>query len=99
VKPETAERLASRHIQLVADSGGHSVFTRDHCIALVERTAAGFGSIGSTGLMTETGLAYLFWRRGRPVLVGKGCEISAATAQVEAILRFSEDLKAALAGG
>jgi hypothetical protein len=99
VNPETAERLASRRIQVVADTRGHCIFTRDNCIALVARTAAGFGSIGSTGLMTDAGLAYLFWRDGRGVLLAKGSEVSAEAAQVEVIRQFSEDLKAALAGG
>jgi hypothetical protein len=64
----------------------------------VERTEAGFGSIGSTGVMTEAGLAYLVWREGRAVLLGKGSEALAEPAQVEAIRRFSEDLKTALGG-
>ena len=96
--PETAERLRIRNIQLVSETKGHYVFARDSCLTLVERTEAGFGSIGSTGVMTEAGLAYLVWREGRPVLLGKGSEALAEPAQVEAIRRFSEDLKTALGG-
>jgi hypothetical protein len=98
VSPDTAERLRSRNIQLVSETKGHYVFARDNCLTLVERTEAGFGSIGSTGVMTEAGLAYLVWREGRAVLLGKGSEASAEPAQVEAIRRFSEDLKTALGG-
>ena len=91
-----AARLARCHIQLVSEAKAHFLFTRDECIALVERTGDGFGSIGSTGLMTQSGLTYLVWREGRALLVGKGGETAAEPAQVEAIRRFSEDLKAAL---
>ena len=98
MSPDTAERLRSRNIQLVSETKGHYVFARDNCLTLVERTEAGFGSIGSTGVMTEAGLAYLVWREGRAVLLGKGSEASAEPAQVEAIRRFSKDLKTALGG-
>ena len=93
---ETAARLAACNIQLVAEAKGHCLLGRDACIALVERTEAGLGSIGSTGIMTETGLAYLVWRDGRALLVGKGSERAAESEQVEAVRRFSDDLKAAL---
>ena len=72
------------------------MFARDNLIALVERTAGGYGSIGSTGILTERGLAYLVWRDGQAFLAGKGFELPAAAEQVEAIRLFSEDLKAAL---
>jgi hypothetical protein len=98
VNPETAERLRIRNIQLVSETKGHYVFARDNCLTLVERTEAGFGSIGGTGVMTEAGLAYLFWRDGQAVLLGKGSEALAEPAQVETIQRFSEDLKTALGG-
>ena len=93
---ETADRLTNLNIQMVVEGAAHYVFARDMCIALVGRTDAGFGSIGSTGLMTDSGLAYLVWREGTPRLSGKSGEIPAAVEQVEAIRRFSEDLKAAL---
>ena len=93
---EIAARLARSHIQLAADAKAHGLFTRDSCIALVERTGDRFGSIGSTGLMTPSGLAYLVWRDGHALLVGKGGETAAEPEQVEAIRKFSEDLKAAL---
>ena len=70
------------------------MFARDNLIALVERTAEGYGSIGSTGIMTERGLAYLIWRDGQAFLAGKGFELAATEEQVVAVRRFSEDLKA-----
>ena len=72
------------------------MFARDNLIALVERTAKGYGSIGSTGILTERGLAYLVWRDGQAFLAGKGFELAATDEQVAAVRRFSEDLKAAL---
>jgi hypothetical protein len=97
VSPPVAARLASLNIHIVAEAAKHFVFARENCVALVERTESGFGSIGSTGIMTEAGLAYLVWRDRLPLLAGKAGERSADTAQVEAIRRFSEDLKSALA--
>ena len=93
---ETADRLTNLNIQVMVEGAAHYVFARDMCIALVGRTAAGFGSIGSTGLMTDSGLAYLVWRDGTPRLSGKGSEVAATAEQVEVVRRFSEDLKAAL---
>jgi hypothetical protein len=97
VSPAVSERLANCKIHIAAEAPGHYLLVRENLAALVERAADGFGSIGSTGIMTENGLAYLVWREGRPFLVGKGGESAAAAAEVEAIHQFSEDLKAALA--
>ena len=91
-----AERLAGLNIQIAAEAPKHFVFVRENCVALVERTEAGYGSIGSTGIMTESGLAYLVWREQVPVLAGKSGERPAEAAQIEAIQRFSQDLKTAL---
>ncbi len=91
--PETAARLAGCGIQLAAESPQYSMFTRGYCVALVCPGAAG---IGSTGMMTETGLAFLVWREGRPYLAAKGHETPATFAQVEETTRFSLDLKRAL---
>ena len=91
-----ADRLAAVHIQIVAEGQKHCVFARENCIALAERTESGYGSIGSTGVMTESGLAYLVWREGAAVLVGKSGAQPAGAGQVESIRRFSEDLKSAL---
>jgi len=46
---------------------------RDNCIAAVgsSEAAARGGNQGSTGMMTEQGLAYLVWREGRPYLAAR----------------------------
>ena len=102
--PEIAARLAEVGIQLAAESPEHNMFTRGLCVALVNRgtggktagaMAAGTG-IGSSGMMTEAGLAFLVWREGRPYLAAKGRETLASPAQVEEIGEFSLDLKRAL---
>ena len=86
--------LDSSGIQLVSETRSHGIFARDNLIALVERTPEGYGSIGSTGVLTERGLGYLVWRDGQAFLAGKGFAQPATEAQVAAVRRFSEDLKA-----
>ena len=54
------------------------------------------GGIGSTGLLTERGLAYLVWRDGAPMLAGKGIDMPATPGQVETVRGFSSDVKSAL---
>ncbi len=83
-------RLDDLSIRLMVEGPAVSIYVRDNCIAAVG------GSQGSTGLMTERGLAYLVWREGLPYLAAKGSETPATPEQVEAILKFSEDLNAAL---
>jgi hypothetical protein len=86
--------LAASGIQLVAETAGHCLFTRDNCIALVERRE---GTIGSTGILTEQGLAYLVWRDGQAFFKSKSAEIPAGEEQIRAVRQFSQDLAAALA--
>ena len=74
----------------MAESPAGSLYVRDQCMAVVS------GTQGSTGLLTEQGLAYLVWREGQPMLAAKSVETPATAEQVEAIRTFSEDLKAAL---
>jgi hypothetical protein len=88
--------LGSTGIQLLTETPAFCMFARDNLIALVERTADGYGGIGSTGIFTERGLAYLVWRGGEAILAGKGFELRATDEQVAAVRRFSEDLKASL---
>lgn len=71
------------------------IVSRDNLVALVERTPDGNCNIGSTGILTERGIAYLMWRDGRAFLAGKGFEQPAADEEVEAMRRFSEELKSA----
>jgi hypothetical protein len=91
-------RLSELHIELLVEAPAHYLFARETFVALVERTPEGFGSIGSTGVMTPQGLAYLVWRKERAFLKAKGGEAEADDRQVEAIRKFSEDLKLAIEG-
>ena len=77
-------------IQRMAEGASVSIYVRENCIAAVSETQ------GSTGLMTEQGLAYLVWRDGQAFLAGKGGETPATAEQVETIQKFSRDLAAAL---
>jgi len=97
VTPALEARLASLGIALVAETPAVTAFARDTCVAMAGASAGGGLTLGSTGIMTENGVAYLVWREGRPWLAAKGAEVPAAPEQVDAIRRFSEDLQAALA--
>jgi hypothetical protein len=96
VNPEIEARLEGFGIGLAAESPAVSIFVRDGCMAMVGRTADGGLSLGSTGMMTDNGLAYLVWREGHARLAAKGGDVAAGPDQVEAMRKFSEDLKAAL---
>ena len=74
----------------------HYVFERDGFVALVERTPDGFGGIGSAGILTGSGFAALIHRGDRSYFVAKNFEQEARAEQVEALKRFSVDLKSAL---
>ena len=87
-------RLDDLNIRLMVQGPAVSIYARENCIAAVG--AGGSGGQGSTGMMTEQGLAYLVWREGRPYLAGKGSETPATAEQVEAIRKFSQDLSDAL---
>jgi hypothetical protein len=87
-------RLDDLNIRLMVEGPAVSIYVRDHCIAAVGSTN-GINQ-GSTGMMTEQGLAYLVWRDGLPYLAAKGGEAPATPEQVEIIRKFSADLKSAL---
>jgi hypothetical protein len=91
VSPEALSRLAELRIERIAEAKEYVLYGRGACVAMVRGA-----SLGSSGYMTEGGLAYLFWREGKAWLVSKGSEIAAEPEQVEEIQRFSEDLKEAL---
>jgi hypothetical protein len=96
VKAEIASRLQSLDIAWFATEKGYAMFMRGNCAAVGHVQPAGV-SLGSSGMTTESGFAYLVWRDERPYLVAHGGEEMAASAeQVDAIQRFSADLKAAL---
>jgi hypothetical protein len=87
-------RLDDLNIRLMVEGPAVSIYVRDNCIAAVGGTSP--DNQGSTGMMTEQGLAYLVWRDGQPYLAGKGGETPATLEQVETIRRFSDDLNSAL---
>ena len=88
-------RLDELNIRLMVAGPAVSLYARDNCSAAVGGIN-GRVSQGSTGMMTEQGLAYLVWRDGLPYLAAKGGEIPATPEQVETIGKFSADLKSAL---
>lgn len=81
-------------IQLIAETKEYRVYSRGNCVAMVHFTQAGNSAIGSSGMMTDAGLAFLIWRDGAAMLVGKGVDLPATAEQVETLRAFSEDLKA-----
>jgi hypothetical protein len=83
-------RLADLGIRKMVEGPVVSLYVRGNCVAAVG------GTQGSTGLMTESGLAYLVWRDGVALLSSKGSEAPATAEQVEEIRKFTEDLKSAL---
>ncbi|MBK5294828.1 MAG: hypothetical protein JJE04_24520 [Acidobacteriia bacterium] len=92
------ERLAALGIELVPMPGleRHFVFARDGFASLVERREAGFGRLGTSGLITEHGLAMLIWRQEEPFFVVHKNELPASQEQVEALRQFTSDLERAL---
>ena len=92
MNPDRRLRLEKLNIQVLAVTKAYSLVGRDNLVALLAHT----GSVGSTGVMTGNGLAYLVWREGRAMLAAKSHETPADEAQVQAIRKFSEDLKLAL---
>ncbi len=96
--PELSARLAAARIEWFASEKGYTFFTRENCAAVAQERAGGF-DLGSTGIMTVAGFAYLLWRDGCARLAAHGgSETPASPEQVEAVRRFTSDLKAALAG-
>jgi hypothetical protein len=96
---EKLERLAAAGIQLLPtiEITTHYVFERDGFVALVERTGAGFGGVGSAGILTGSGFAALVRRGERSYFIAKNFEQEARPEQVEALRSFAADLRAALA--
>ena len=94
--PEIAARLQASDIQVAFQNQDYFMFARGNCVALAVTVVERFTSLGATGIMTEKGIAYLIWRDGQAWLSTHGNQTAAEPEQVEAIRRFSEDVKAAL---
>ena len=94
-RPGGLSHLADFNIRQIA-AGQVLLFVRDNCMATAGRTADGGLTLGSTGMMTDRGLAYLVWRDGQALLAAKGSETPADPEQVDTIRKFSDDLKSAL---
>jgi hypothetical protein len=96
VTSETAARLQSLNIQWHTRERGYCLFVRENCAAFAQEREGAL-KLGSSGIMTDHGLAYLVWRQEQPFLAAHGgMENPANAEQLEAIQRFSEDLKRAL---
>jgi len=89
-------RLEDLNIRRMVEGPAVTIYVRDNCIAAVGNSSGSAQGQGSTGMMTDQGLAYLVWRDGQAYLSGKGGETPATPGQIEAIRKFSEDLKDAL---
>jgi hypothetical protein len=83
-------RLDDLGIRKMVEGPVVSLYLRGNCVAAVG------GTQGSTGLMTDSGLAYLIWQEGVAMLSAKGSQVPATPEQVEEIRKFTEDLKSAL---
>jgi hypothetical protein len=95
--PALLSRLERHGIALLSEARAHWLLTRGNLVVLVERTDSGPGSIGSTGVLTDNGLAFLVWRDARAFLVAKGTEQEATPETIDSIRAFSVDVQAALA--
>jgi hypothetical protein len=92
------EKIAEAGIGLVPAQGlgGHFVFERDGCAVIVEHRGAGFGAVGSPGLLTEGGFAALVERDGQLCFVNKGDCRPASVEQAAAARRLFADLRSIL---
>ena len=96
---EILEKLAAANINLLpaVEISTHFVFERDGYVALVERRGDRFGKVGTAGLMTSHGIAFLMKKEDGYAFVAKGVESPATPDEVEQLRRFQRDLDAALA--
>lgn len=92
------ERIAEHGIQLLSipQITTHFVFERDGFAVLVERTAEGFGQIGSPGLLNQNGFHALVERGGHTLFVSKNVELPAPPEETRGARRLLADLRQAL---
>ena len=91
--PAIAARLADSAIEMAAQAREYSLFVRGNCLALVKVEDGRFVSLGSSGILTENGIAYLVWVEGKAMLSSHGSQVEAVPEQVDAIRDFSKVLK------
>jgi hypothetical protein len=96
VTPEIQARLKQLEIDVMSEGPSFCFFVRDLCVAIVPCRQGVFGPIGSTGILTTSGLGYLMWREGQALISRHGLAAPAEPDQVDQIQRFSADLKVAL---
>jgi hypothetical protein len=97
VTPEILARLLTVEVE-TGGEGEYLTLSRGLCFAIAHRSGSEL-ALGSSGIMTERGLAYVVWKNGLPLLASKGALVDASAEQVAEIRKFSEDVKTALAGG
>ena len=90
--PEIEARLEKLNIKVLFPAKELTLLGRDDLMSVVSKN----GSIGSTGIMTEHGFAFIVWKQGRAFMAAKGVETAATDEQVERVRRFSEDVKSAM---
>ena len=105
---EEPDAVLLRQLECLARSGiqvlpateitKHFVLELDGFILLVERTASGFGQIGSPGLLTDSGFAALTWRGAASFFIAKNFERPATAEQVTAIRAFTAIVKNCIGG-
>lgn len=95
---EKLERLLAAQIEIVPFDTitNHFVMARGGFVALVEKQGAGFGRIGSGGIMSEKGFACLVWRGPAAFFVAKNFEQQANIDQIKGLRQFDIDLRQAL---
>jgi hypothetical protein len=76
----------------------HFVLERDGFIVLVERTADGFGRVGSAGLLTDHGFGALVWRGSQAFFIARNFEQPATAQQVSELRSFSGIVKNCIEG-
>ncbi|HEY1336539.1 MAG TPA: hypothetical protein VGF59_03475 [Bryobacteraceae bacterium] len=90
--PEIEARLEKLNIKVLFPAKELALLGREDLMSLVSNN----GSIGSTGMMTEHGFAFIVWKQGQAYMAAKGVETPATEEQVERVRQFSEDVKSAM---
>ena len=72
------------------------LLARDGFAAIVSVDGGTLGRVGSSGLVTPSGLAVLVWRGESAYFVGKGLDVPATPEQLDRMRGFTNDLESAL---